>query len=216
MTTHDPALAAPRRTFGDLLRAARLRRGLSQLALADAANVSTRHLSFIECGRSRPGYATTVRLVEALGVGTPLADQMLAAAGFHPPGPQGSASAAQLGTLAAPPTALMTHEGSLLACNDALHRALALVDDLARRWRRTCGNSGHNLLLLSFHPEGLAPFMENHDEIARLTLGPLVLRARDNPEASRVLARLRRFPRVRAVLDSGLPMAELPPAVPEA
>jgi len=39
---------------GDLLRQWRRRRGLSQLALAGAAGVSARHLSFVETGRSRP------------------------------------------------------------------------------------------------------------------------------------------------------------------
>lgn len=205
-------MTLPSPGFGDLLRAARHRRGLSQLELAGRANLSTRHLSFIECGRAQPGVATMRRLLEALGVDERDAGALLDAAGFAPPvAPR--ATAADL--FAPPPMALLTPAGHLLACNDALQRALALIGDLDARWTRTCGEGGRNLLLLTFHPEGLAPFMENHDEIARLTLAPLVQRAPACRASAETLARLRRFPRVRAVLDAGVPGMASPPAVPE-
>ena len=69
---------------GDLLRQWRRRRGLSQLALAGAAGVSARHLSFVETGRSRPSRAMLLRLGEHLDV--PLRDRnaLLLAAGLAP------------------------------------------------------------------------------------------------------------------------------------
>jgi transcriptional regulator with XRE-family HTH domain len=68
--------------FSVLLRHFRARRGLSQLDLALAADVSSRHVSFLETGRAKPSREMVLRLGAALGV--PLRDQnvMLGAAGF--------------------------------------------------------------------------------------------------------------------------------------
>ena len=74
MTTHA----------GDLLREWRQRRRLSQLDLAIAANVSSRHLSFVETGRSRPTSEMILHLAEHLDV--PLRDRnaLLLAGGYAP------------------------------------------------------------------------------------------------------------------------------------
>jgi len=74
---------APTRV-GTLVRAWRTRRNLSQLALGIEAGVSTRHLSFVECGRARPSAGMILRLCETLQV--PFADrnELLLAAGFAP------------------------------------------------------------------------------------------------------------------------------------
>lgn len=68
--------------FGALLKSWRTRRRLSQLDLALAADVSARHISFLETGRAHPSRLMILRLAEALE--TPLADRnaLLAAAGF--------------------------------------------------------------------------------------------------------------------------------------
>jgi transcriptional regulator with XRE-family HTH domain len=67
---------------GDLIREWRQRRRLSQLDLAIAANVSSRHLSFVETGRSRPTSEMILHLAEHLDV--PLRDRnaLLLAGGF--------------------------------------------------------------------------------------------------------------------------------------
>src|SRR5262245_66091863 len=69
---------------GDRLRAWRERRHLSQMELSLRAEVSTRHLSFVETGRARPGRELIVRLAEELQV--PLREQntLLVSAGFAP------------------------------------------------------------------------------------------------------------------------------------
>jgi DNA-binding XRE family transcriptional regulator len=56
------------RLFPALLRFWRNRRGLSQLDLALAAEVSARHLSFLESGRARPGETMLLRLLSTLQV----------------------------------------------------------------------------------------------------------------------------------------------------
>ncbi|MDL4776435.1 MULTISPECIES: helix-turn-helix domain-containing protein [Thermomonosporaceae] len=72
------------RPVGDQLRAWRQRRRLSQLDLASDADVSTRHLSFVETGRSAPSREMVLRLAEHLEV--PLRDRnlLLVSAGFAP------------------------------------------------------------------------------------------------------------------------------------
>jgi transcriptional regulator with XRE-family HTH domain len=56
------------RPVGDLLREWRCRRGLSQLDLATEAEISTRHLSFLETGRSLPSRDMLLRLAEQLQI----------------------------------------------------------------------------------------------------------------------------------------------------
>src|SRR5437763_8299553 len=67
--------------FGRLLRRWRQARGMNQLALAADADISVRHLSFLETGRARPSRAMVDRLSAVLDV--PLADRnvLLLAAG---------------------------------------------------------------------------------------------------------------------------------------
>ena len=61
------------RPVGDLLREWRQRRRLSQLDLASEAEISTRHLSFLETGRSQPSRDMVLHLAEQLDV--PLRDR---------------------------------------------------------------------------------------------------------------------------------------------
>jgi transcriptional regulator with XRE-family HTH domain len=70
--------------FGVLLRRWRERRRLTQTDLALAANSSTRHLSYLETGKSQPSRAIIARLSELLEI--PLRDRnaLLLAAGFAP------------------------------------------------------------------------------------------------------------------------------------
>ena len=69
---------------GELLRAWRQRRSLSQLELALEADVSSRHVSFLETGRARPSREMVLHLAEHLEV--PLRDRngLLLAAGYAP------------------------------------------------------------------------------------------------------------------------------------
>ena len=75
---------ATRPSFGDLLREWRTRRRLTQLDLALEAGVSSRHLSFIETGRSRPSTEMVLRLAEQLEVPLRERNALLLAAGYAP------------------------------------------------------------------------------------------------------------------------------------
>src|SRR5262245_59011557 len=74
--THSP--------FGGLLRHWRIVRGLSQLALAIEAGISTRHLSFLETGRAQPSRAMVELLAGMLDVPLNERNTLLLAAGFAP------------------------------------------------------------------------------------------------------------------------------------
>ena len=80
----DEVTATTELKTGDYLRLWRQRRGMSQLDLAVDAEISQRHLSFIESGRSSPSREMILRLTERLDI--PLRDRnaILLAAGFAP------------------------------------------------------------------------------------------------------------------------------------
>jgi transcriptional regulator with XRE-family HTH domain len=70
--------------FARLLAQARRRRELSQLQLALSANISARHLAFLETGRTRPSAPMVTRLARTLGLTEFDVDQLLLAAGYAP------------------------------------------------------------------------------------------------------------------------------------
>ncbi len=70
--------------FGTLLKDWRTQRRISQLDLGLAANVSARHISFLETGRSRPSRSMVLQLSESLQVPRVDRNRMLDAAGFAP------------------------------------------------------------------------------------------------------------------------------------
>src|SRR5919108_3808126 len=73
---------------GNLLRKWRERRRLSQLDLACEAEISTRHLSFLETGRSLPSRDMVLRLAERLGIPLRERNTLLIAAGYAPVFPE--------------------------------------------------------------------------------------------------------------------------------
>src|SRR5262245_5335085 len=73
-----------RTPVGELLREWRQRRRKSQLALACDAEISTRHLSFIETGRSVPSRDMVLHLAESLDVPLRERNVLLTAAGYAP------------------------------------------------------------------------------------------------------------------------------------
>src|ERR1700736_5393160 len=131
--------------IGDHLREWRQRRHLSQLDLAGDADISARHLSFVETGRSRPSREMVLRLAERLDV--PLREQntLLVAAGFAPAFPERSLSD---GALASARTAV-----ELVLAGHAPYPALA-VD---RHWVLVSANAAAAALMQGVDAALLAP-----------------------------------------------------------
>lgn len=71
-------------SFGDHLRTWRQQRHLSQLELADEADISTRHVSFMETGRTNPSRDMVLRLCERLAIPLRERNTLLVAAGYAP------------------------------------------------------------------------------------------------------------------------------------
>lgn len=80
---HRVPAAAPA-SFGDHLRNWRQQRHLSQLELADEAHISTRHVSFMETGRTNPSREMVLRLCERLAIPLRERNGLLVAAGYAP------------------------------------------------------------------------------------------------------------------------------------
>ncbi|HEU4328143.1 MAG TPA: helix-turn-helix transcriptional regulator [Roseiflexaceae bacterium] len=156
----------PSQPVGQLLRGWRQRRRLSQLELAVEAEISPKHLSFLETGRSTPSRDMLLRLAEQLDV--PLREQniLLVAAGYAPvfgerpldaPDLQAARQAADLvltGHEPYPALALDRH-WNLLAANRAVPPLLVgIAPELLR--------PPVNVIRLCLHPAGLAPRIANY------------------------------------------------------
>ncbi len=162
----DEVTATTELKTGDYLRLWRQRRGMSQLDLAVDAEISQRHLSFIESGRSSPSREMILRLTERLDI--PLRDRnaILLAAGFAPFfGEHSLNDPAMSDARAAIEMILKGHEPfpalavdrhwNLVMTNGALAPLLTGVED------RELLEEPINVLRLSLHPRGLAPHIVN-------------------------------------------------------
>src|SRR5262245_55515881 len=78
------------RNVGDHLREWRMRRRMSQLDLALEAEISTRHLSFLETGRAQPSREMVLHLSDQLEIPLRERNVILVAAGFAPIFPERS------------------------------------------------------------------------------------------------------------------------------
>jgi transcriptional regulator with XRE-family HTH domain len=154
---------------GELLREWRLRRRLSQLDLACRADISTRHLSFIETGRSQPSRDMVLHLAEHLAIPLRERNVLLTAAGYAPVFPErGLDDAALTAARAAVELVVKGHEPfpalaldrhwTRITSNDAATR---LFDGVSPQLLRP----PINMLRLSLHPDGLAPRIANFREI---------------------------------------------------
>ena len=163
MTT---TLAPPGRPpVGVLLRQWRVRRRLSQLDLANDAEVSARHLSFLETGRAKPSREMLLRLAEQLEVPLRERNELLLAAGFAPVyGRRGLDHPDMAAVTRALDLVLTAHEPFPAVVVD---RSWELVAANASVALLTDGVAAHlleppaNVLRLSLHPDGLAPRIRN-------------------------------------------------------
>ncbi len=152
-----------RRPVGEQLREWRERRRLSQLELAIEADVSTRHLSFVETGRSRPSRDMVLHLAERLEV--PLRDrnQLLLAAGYAPAF-QESPLASLKPVAAAVRQILAGHEpypAVVVNARSELVDANAAVGLFLQAVSPHLLTPPVNVLRIALHPDGMAPNIVN-------------------------------------------------------
>lgn len=153
---------------GDHLRQWRQRRRLSQLDLALDAEISTRHLSFVETGRAQPSRDMVLRLADQLEIPLRERNTILVAAGFAPVFPQRSLDDPALAAarravdiiLAGhePHPALVVDRGwNLISANRMIAPMMAGADPELLK-------PPLNVLRLTLHPKGLAPNVVNLHE----------------------------------------------------
>jgi transcriptional regulator with XRE-family HTH domain len=197
-------MTASSQSVGDLLRDWRQRRRLSQLDLASEAEISTRHLSFLETGRSQPSREMLLKLAEQLGI--PLRDRnvLLTAAGYAPkfaerrlddPALASARKAISLvlaGHEPYPALAIDRH-WHLVEANAGVMRLMASADESLLR-------PPINVLRLSLHPKGLAPRIANLAEWRAHLLARLhrQIELTADPVLSDLLRELSAYPKAAA------------------
>jgi len=156
------------RSVGDHLREWRRRRRMSQLDLACDADISTKHVSFLETGRSQPSRDMVLHLADRLDI--PLRDRnlLLIAAGYAPVFPERSLGDPALAAARKAidlvlaghepyPALAVDRHWHMVAANAAVGRLLSGVDAALMK-------PPVNALRLSLHPGGLAPRIANLGE----------------------------------------------------
>jgi transcriptional regulator with XRE-family HTH domain len=154
--------------FGQHLRHWRQQRGLSQMSLAALAEVSTRHLSWLETGRAEPSRAMVLRLAEKLDVPLRERNVLLLAAGYaalytdkplaHPQQAAARAALQRLLDAHMPwPALAMDRQWNLVASNNMVPLLLGSLSGLTPQLLQP----PINVLRLSLHPKGLAPLIHN-------------------------------------------------------
>lgn len=164
------ASATPTVNFGFLLRRWRAVRRVSQLGLALDADISTRHLSCIETGRSQPSREMVLRLAEALQVPLRERNALLLAAGYAPlyrqvglDGPEMDAARQAVEVLLRQqepfPGIVIDRYWNTLDMNAGTKRFLGFFPG--------CDSvKPGNGIRLVFHPNGLRRYIENWESVA--------------------------------------------------
>ncbi len=188
--------------FGAILKEWRKVRRFSQLDLSLEAEMSARHLSFLESGRSNPSREMVLRLCDALGLPRPAANQALNAAGFAPVYPS-----------------LPDDAPELAPVNQAIASMLTRHDPypgiaVDRHWNVVNSNQGAQMLLALASPDGTANMMdilinsaglnliENWNEVAILSLTRLrteILELGGDEKLSALMQRLADHERVKNI-----------------
>jgi transcriptional regulator with XRE-family HTH domain len=185
---------------GDHIREWRQRRRMSQMDLALEADISTRHLSFLETGRSQPSREMVLHLAEKLDLPLRERNIMLVSAGFAPvysqkslddPGLRSARQAVDLvlrGHEPYPALAVDRH-WSLIAANEALFPLVGDVDPALLK-------PPVNVLRLSIHPAGLARRIVNFTEWRNHLVGRLRHQVDVTGDAflARLIEELRAYP----------------------
>jgi len=185
--------------FGPMLKDWRVRRRMSQVALAEDAEVSARHLSFLENGKARPSRDMVLVLGSALDL--PLRDRnmLLQSAGFSAAYPDDPLDASQMAfvrkaldqvlkRMEPNAVALLDRHWNLLQRN----RPLDLV--LGWLWSPSPVPARVNVMRDAFDPQAMRPYVANLDVIGPALLDVLHREARVDAGSRQLLDEIEAFP----------------------
>jgi transcriptional regulator with XRE-family HTH domain len=168
VTTAEVGAAGSWPSVGELLRSWRRRRSLSQLELALNADVSARHVSFLETGRSRPSREMVLHLAEQLDVPLRERNGLLLAAGYAPEYAERSLETKEMEPVRQAldrflrahepyPAIVVDRHYGLMAANDAVG---VLTAGVAPELLEPPANA----LRITLHPDGMAPRIANLED----------------------------------------------------
>ena len=203
-------------TLGPLLREWRTRRRVSQMDLALDVGVSTRHLSFIETGRSRPSPGMLLALAEQLQVPLRERNRLLLAAGYAPryaeqaldaPAMEPVRQALQrlLDAHAPYPGVVMDRQWNVVLANGPAMGLVALLPPALQA-------PPMNMMRASLHPDGFAAHTANFAEWGRYLVDTLqrLATTSGDPALLALYDEVSRYPTVQAL--PAAPEPAMPPA----
>ena len=164
---------SPSSSVGTLLKQWRERRRMSQLALALEAEISSRHVSFMETGRSRPSREMVILLAEVLDIPPRARNDLLAAAGYAPIYRESDLDAPEMAQFRRAldfilrqqepyPAIVLDRYWNILLANEGTSRFMDLFVDS----EAVAALGVPNGLRLICHPHGLRPYIVNWDVTA--------------------------------------------------
>jgi transcriptional regulator with XRE-family HTH domain len=209
MTTRTELTAArrPAGHFGRLLKQWRERRRLSQLALAVDAEISSRHLSFIETGRAKPSREMVLLLSRVLEVPPRGRNDLLTAAGYAPVYRETGLEAPEMADVRRALDFMMNQQEpypglvidghwNILMTNEGARRLMGLFLDADAV---AAVGGPPNAMRLFYHPRGMRPYIVNWEATAAGLIQWLhrdLARGIGDAETSRLLAELLAYPDV--------------------
>jgi len=146
---------------------------MSQLGLALEAEISTRHLSFLETGRTQPSREMVLLLSRVLEVPLRSRNDLLTAAGYAPvyretglDAPEMAQVKQALGFMLRQqeplPAMVLDRHWNILMTNDAMGKVMGLFLEPAA----TAELGPANAMRLSYHPKALRPYIVNWEATA--------------------------------------------------
>lgn len=202
------AATQPDSGFGQLLKQWRSQRNFSQLDLSLASDVSQRHISFIESGRSHPSRDMVLKLAAVLDIPLRQQNKMLTTAGYAPIYSEFD--------LSAPEVAPIRRALDFTLRQQAPYPALVMD----RYWNQITANEGAakligwllagcavpeavsaNLMKLVLHPDGIRAYVENWDAIAPYLIHRVYRESRSqahSPSSQTLLNELLTYPDLKA------------------
>ncbi|MEX2365323.1 MAG: helix-turn-helix domain-containing protein, partial [Pseudohongiellaceae bacterium] len=171
---------------GHLLATLRHARRFSQLELGLQAEVSARHISFIETGRTQPSREMVLRLADVMGLTHRDCNRLMNACGYAPvytdlPLEEAAMEPVRHGLKMILdkqdpyPAAVLNNNWDLYMANQSLQRLLSALLPAGSLEGRI------NMLDIIFDPQGLRPYMTNWEAVASLLLRRLALQLQSEP-----------------------------------
>jgi transcriptional regulator with XRE-family HTH domain len=208
--------------FGTLLKQWRDQRGFSQLDLALTSQVSQRHISFLESGRSKPSQDMVLQLATVLEIPLRQQNLMLSAAGFAPIHAETDLSAPEMNSVRKAldfmlqqqepyPAIVVDRYWNLILANNAANRLLTTFIDADNLQTLFCVDGKINLMRVMFHSHGLRPWIVNWEDFANHLLHRLhreLLAEGEHEQSTALLNELLGYPGVPELWQGSHPAAQ--------